>query len=233
MSFVVQPPAPMTLPVQGSTDVFPVSEIFCVGRNYADHTIEMGGDPDREPPFFFIKPRFSLLSDGRDMPYPAFSDDVHHEIELVVAIAKGGRNIAVNEAMSHVFGYGIGIDMTRRDLQGEAKSAGRPWEAGKTFVGAAPCSKLMPIADTGEINSGSIELKINDEVRQQGDVSQMIWKVPEVISGLSELFLLQAGDLIFTGTPAGVGPIQVGDRIQGTIVDLPELSFSVGSSWER
>lgn len=227
MTFAVNPPAPVTLPVAGESLDFPVGEIFCVGRNYADHAIEMGGDPSREPPFFFIKPRFALLQSGDEMEYPSHSGDVHHEVELVVAIGEGGRDIPVEQAMSHVFGYGVGVDMTRRDLQGEAKSAGRPWDAGKSFIGAAPCSAIMPISQCGELSEGKIELLVNGDVRQSGNLNQMIWKVPEVISRLSSLFVLQPGDLIYTGTPAGVGPVSRGDALNGTIDGLPALAFSI------
>ncbi len=230
MSLVFDPPAKPTLPVEGTTDRFPVSEIFCVGRNYADHAIEMGGNPSREPPFFFIKPSFSIQGEGEEMRYPGFSEDVHHEVEMVVALASGGSNVPVEEAMSLVFGYAVGLDMTRRDLQAEAKQKSRPWEAGKTFVHAAPCSAITRIEETGVIESAGINLMINGEVRQTGNVNQMIWKVPEVISRLSELFLLQPGDLIFTGTPAGVGPIARGDSVEASIEGLPQLAFKVSSS---
>lgn len=227
MSYIIDPAPQVTLPVVGESAKFPVNNIYCVGRNYADHAIEMGGDPNREAPFFFMKPAFAVSSNGVEMAYPAHSNDVHHEVELVVALASGGVNISVEKAMELVFGYGVGVDMTRRDQQGEAKEKRRPWEAGKTFYQAAPCSDLISIAATGELNSGDIALSINGEVRQQGDVSQMIWKVAEVISRLSELFYLQAGDLIFTGTPAGVGPVAKGDQIVASVAGLPALSFKV------
>jgi len=207
---------------------FPVNNIYCVGRNYADHAIEMGGDPNREAPFFFMKPAYAVSTNGVNMVYPSHSSDVHHEVELVVALASGGINVTVAEAMSLVFGYAVGVDMTRRDLQSEAKEQRRPWEAGKTFFQAAPCSDLLPVPRTGELNAGGISLSINGEIRQQGDLAQMIWKVPEVISRLSELFFLQPGDLIFTGTPAGVGPIEKGDQVVARVAGLPELSFGVG-----
>ena len=227
MSFVIDPPPQVTVPVSGSDLIFPVNNIYCVGRNYADHTIEMGGDPSREAPFFFMKPAFAISTNGINMAYPEHSNDVHHEVELVVALGIGGVNINVADAMTLVFGYGVGVDMTRRDLQAEAKEKRRPWEAGKTFYQAAPCSDLVPIAKSGELNSGAISLSINGEYRQQGDVNQMIWKVAEVISRLSELFFLQPGDLIYTGTPAGVGPIEKGDDITAKVEGLPELSFQV------
>jgi len=216
------------LPIVGSDYLFPVSQIYCVGRNYADHAVEMGHDPDREEPFFFMKPSYAILNDGEQMEYPSFSTDVHHEVELVIALSKGGRDIGINEAMDLVYGYAVGIDMTRRDLQAEAKKKSRPWESGKSFMHAAPCSAISLIADSGEINFGSITLSINGTEKQRGDINQMIWKVPEIISRLSELFVLSPGDLIFTGTPAGVGPIQVGDKVQAAIENVGEININVG-----
>ncbi len=227
MSFVIDPTPPVTIPVAGVEAVFPVNNIYCVGRNYADHAIEMGGDPNREAPFFFMKPAYAVSTNGVSLSYPSHSIDVHHELEMVVALADGGINVPVNEAMGLVYGYGIGVDMTRRDLQAEAKDKRRPWEAGKTFAQAAPCADLSPVFETGEINSAEIQLTINGEIRQQGNVNQMIWKVDEIISRLSEMFLLQAGDLIFTGTPAGVGPVKKGDDVRATLEGLPELHFKV------
>ena len=227
MSFAIDPITPVTIPIAGVEAVFPVNNIYCVGRNYADHAIEMGGDPNREAPFFFMKPAYAVSTNGVAVSYPSHSKDVHHELEMVVALARGGINVPVNEAMGLVYGYGIGVDMTRRDLQAEAKDKRRPWEAGKTFVQAAPCADLLPISETGEINAAEIQLAINGEVRQQGNVNQMIWKVTEIISRLSEVFLLQAGDLIFTGTPAGVGPVEIGDEVTATLTGLPELNFKV------
>ena len=227
MSFAIDPITPVTIPIAGVEAVFPVNNIYCVGRNYADHAIEMGGDPNREAPFFFMKPAYAVSTNGVAVSYPSHSKDVHHELEMVVALADGGINVPVNEAMGLVYGYGIGVDMTRRDLQAEAKDKRRPWEAGKTFAQAAPCADLLPISETGEINAAEIQLAINGEVRQQGNVNQMIWKVAEIISRLSEVFLLQAGDLIFTGTPAGVGPVEIGDEVTATLTGLPELNFKV------
>jgi fumarylpyruvate hydrolase len=229
MSYVIEPSPLPTLGVKGSSKKFPVSQIYCVGRNYADHAVEMGGDPDREPPFFFMKPGYSVLSQGIEMIYPNLSNDVHHEVELVVALGQGGQDIPVDKAMSLVYGYAVGIDMTRRDLQSEAKDKRRPWEAGKSFLHAAPCSNIAPLELTGEISSAEIFLDINGVPRQSGNVNQMIWKVPEVISRLSELFVLQAGDLIFTGTPAGVGPIERGDRIEAGVATVGTLIVKVAS----
>ena len=230
VTYVFEPRAVVSVPVEGSTDRFPVNNLYCVGRNYADHAIEMGGDPDREAPFFFMKPAFAVLSDGAEMQYPSHSNDVHHEVELVVALHSGATNIPVDRAMSLVYGYGVGVDMTRRDLQGEAKEKSRPWESGKTFLHAAPCSALQRLSEIGQIDEASITLRINGETRQAGSINQMIWKVSEVISRLSELFVLQPGDMIYTGTPAGVGPVRRGDQITAHIDGLPELAFKVSSS---
>ena len=230
MAYEFEPDPPVTLPVRNSERVFPVNNIYCVGRNYADHAIEMGGDPDREPPFFFMKPGYAVLRPGADMIYPGKSKDVHHEVELVVALQSGGQNVPVDKALSHIFGYAVGIDMTRRDLQSEAKDKARPWDAGKAFKHAAPCSEIVPIGISGEINHGEIFLDINSQPRQAGNVNQMIWKVPEVLSRLSELFVLLPGDLIFTGTPAGVGPVTSGDKIEAGIDKVGNLSFRVGSA---
>lgn len=230
MSWIIEPVEQCVLPVAGSESRFPVGNIFCVGRNYADHAVEMGGDPNREPPFFFIKPNFALLPPGWDMTYPGYSDDVHHEVEMVVALGQGGQNISVEDAMQLVFGFAVGLDMTRRDRQAEAKEQRRPWEAGKSFVHAAPCSAITPIARAGRMESAEIRLMINGDLRQVGDVNQMIWKIPEIISRLSELFVLQPGDLIYTGTPAGVGPVQPGDELVATVDGLTELVFRIGSS---
>ncbi|MBI2256490.1 MAG: fumarylacetoacetate hydrolase family protein [Proteobacteria bacterium] len=228
MSDFVFAPAPVpSLPVAGSMAVFPIHRIYCVGRNYADHAIEMGHDPSREPPFFFQKNADSVLPPGSDFPYPSATQDVHHEIELVVALKSGGSNIPVDQALSRVFGYGVGLDMTRRDLQAEAKKAGRPWEVGKAFEHAAPCSGLLPAEKIGHPQKGAIWLKVNGTVRQQGDLNQMIWKVPEMISYLSSLFTLRAGDLIFSGTPAGVGPVVRGDRLEGGIDGIGSLALVV------
>jgi fumarylpyruvate hydrolase len=227
MSFVIDSAPPVTIPVAGVEAVFPVNNIYCVGRNYADHAIEMGGDPNREAPFFFMKPAYAVSTNGVAVSYPSHSMDVHHELEMVVALANGGVDISVDKAMGLVYGYSIGVDMTRRDLQAEAKDKRRPWEAGKTFAQAAPLADLLPISETGEINAAEIQLVINGAVRQQGNVNQMIWKVAEIISRLSEMFLLQAGDLIFTGTPAGVGPVEIGDEVNATLTGLPELNFKV------
>ena len=212
-----------SLPVTGSDLRFPVGRIYCVGRNYADHAREMGHDPDREPPFFFMKPANSIVQDGSTIAYPVQTKDVHHEIEMVVAIAKGGNNIPVEKALEHVWGYGVGLDMTRRDIQGEAKKMGRPWEMGKSFDESAPITALRPVSATGHPAKGAIWLKVNGQVKQQGDINQMIWSVAEQIAYLSGLVTLQPGDLIFSGTPAGVGPIKAGDKLEGHVDGVGDL----------
>jgi fumarylpyruvate hydrolase len=209
--------------VEGSDARFPVGRIYCVGRNYADHAREMGHDPDREPPFFFMKAANSIVQNNATIGYPVGTRDVHHEIEMVVAIAKGGKNIPVDKALEHVFGYGVGLDMTRRDIQGEAKKMGRPWEMGKSFDESAPVTALRPATKAGHPAKGAIWLKVNGQVKQQGDLAMQIWAVPEQISYLSSLITLQPGDLIFSGTPAGVGPIKAGDKLEGHVDGVGDL----------
>ncbi|HWI80128.1 MAG TPA: fumarylacetoacetate hydrolase family protein [Ramlibacter sp.] len=212
-----------SLPVEGSDARFPVGRIYCVGRNYADHAREMGHDPDREPPFFFMKAANSVVESGSTIAYPVGTKDVHHEIEMVVAIGKGGKNIPVEKALEHVWGYAVGLDMTRRDLQGEAKKMGRPWEMGKSFDESAPISPLRPASKIGHPAKGAIWLKVNGQVKQQGDLAMQIWSVPEQINYLSNLITLQPGDLIFSGTPAGVGPVKAGDKLEGHVDGVGEL----------
>lgn len=224
--YVIGPPHIPALPVRGDSGLFPVHRVYCVGRNYAAHAVEMGHDPDKEPPFFFQKNPDNLLV-GKDFPYPPLSSDVHHEIELVVALEHGGSDIAVGEALNHVFGYGVALDMTRRDLQGEAKKMGRPWDVGKAFDFSAPCGELVRASDIGHPESGSITLHVNGDLHQQGDLNQMIWKVPEIISILSGLFTLAPGDLIMSGTPSGVGAVQRGDHLQGQIENIGDLELKV------
>lgn len=227
MKYVFPPAEQVALPVRGCDAAFPVHRIYCVGRNYAAHAIEMGHDPDREPPFFFQKNPDNVLLEGQDFPYPSKTSEVHHEIELVVALKSGGDNIPVERALDCVFGYGIALDMTRRDLQGEMKKLGRPWEIGKAFEHSAPCTGLLPVDLIGHPDHGAIWLRINGDIRQQGDLNQMIWKVPEMISYLSELFTLKAGDIILTGTPSGVGPVQRGDKLHGHVEGVGDLSVVV------
>ena len=224
----VFPHAPLpTLAVVGSDALFPVHRIYCVGRNFADHAVEMGHDPDKEPPFFFQKNPDALVPVGEDFRYPPATEDVHHEVEMVVALGQGGSNIPVEEALGCVFGYAIGLDMTRRDLQGEAKKLGRPWETGKAFEGSAPCGPIQPVSRVGHPVEGGIRLAVNGDIRQNGDLNQMIWKVPEMIAYLSRFFDLKPGDLIFAGTPAGVGAVVRGDEMVGRIDGLGEISFKV------
>jgi len=212
-----------SLPVAGSELRFPVGRIYCVGRNYADHAREMGHDPNREPPFFFMKPANSIVQNNATLAFPVSTKEVHHEIELVVAIGTGGKNIPVEKSLEHVWGYGVGLDMTRRDLQGEAKKAGRPWEMGKAFDESAPCTALKPAAKIGHPAKGAIWVKVNGQTKQQGDLAQQIWNVPEQIAYLSKMVTLQPGDLIFTGTPAGVGPVNPGDKLEGHIDGVGDL----------
>jgi len=225
-SLVVNPPPAVTLPVAGSDQVFPVRRVYCIGRNYAAHAIEMGHDPNREPPFFFQKNPDNLYV-GDTFPYPAQTKDVHHEIELVVALKSGGTNIPVASALDHVWGYAVGLDMTRRDLQGIAKDMGRPWEIGKAFEKSAPVTALRPASEIGHPASGLVQLKVNGKPRQAGDLNQMIWKVPEMIAYLSDYFELAAGDVIMTGTPAGVGPVVAGDVMEGSVEGVGTLTVSV------
>jgi fumarylpyruvate hydrolase len=217
-----------TLPIRGSDKLFPVHRIYCVGRNYAEHAIEMGHDPNREAPFFFQKNPDTLVPSGGTFPYPDASKDVHHELEMVVALKSGGKDIARDKALGHVFGYAVGLDMTRRDLQGEAKKLGRPWEVGKAFESAAPCSEIVQASAIGHPAQGAVWLEVNGEPRQKGDLNQLIWKVPEMIAYLSGLFELRAGDLIFSGTPAGVGPVKRGDVLHGGVDGVGELKVTVG-----
>jgi len=223
--FVITTPPTPAIPVAGG-GAFPVRRVYCIGRNYAAHAVEMGHDPDREPPFFFQKNPNNLDASG-EFPYPAQSEDVHHEAELLVALKSGGTNIKLEDALNHVWGYAPSLDMTRRDLQGQAKKMGRPWEIGKAFELSGPVGPLQSAADVGHLDAGLIELKVNGDVKQTGDMNQMIWKVPEMISYLSDYFELAAGDVIMAGTPSGVGPIQRGDEMVLTIQGLDELTVKV------
>ena len=225
-NYAIQPSELIALQVAGSDMLFPVHRVYCIGRNYAAHAIEMGHDPDREPPFFFQK-NPDNLDPSMVFPYPAQSSDVHHEVELAVALNSGGSNISVDAALEHVFGYALSLDMTRRDLQGVAKKLGRPWETGKAFERSAPIGPIHPAADTGLLETGRIALSVNGIVRQEGDLSQMIWKIPEIISHLSEFFELSAGDVILTGTPSGVGPVQKGDVMNLFIEGLDAMDVVV------
>jgi fumarylpyruvate hydrolase len=226
-AYVIDPPIVPSLPVVGDARRFAVNRIYCVGRNYADHAREMGHDPDREPPFFFMKPANSIVADGKDMQYPNLSNDVHHEIEMVVAIGKGGVNIPADKALEHVYGYGVGLDMTRRDLQGEAKKMGRPWDTGKAFDQSAPCAAITPAAQFGHPNKGVVKLLVNGEVRQEGNLNQLIWNIPDTIAYLSTLFTLEPGALIMSCTPAGVGPVTKGDVLEGSVEGLTPLKIKI------
>lgn len=226
VDYVIAPPATVAIPVRGKSAFFPVRRIYCIGRNYAAHAVEMGHDPDREPPFFFQKNPDNLDVSGV-FPYPPHSADVHHEVELAVALKSGGVDIPVETALDHVYGYATCIDMTRRDLQGEAKKLGRPWEIGKAFERSAPITPLAAAEEVGHPSRGRIELRVNGALRQEGDLSQMIWKVPEMIAYLSDYFALAAGDIILSGTPAGVGPVVRGDTMEARIDGLDPLTVKV------
>ncbi|MGH8168348.1 MAG: fumarylacetoacetate hydrolase family protein [Woeseiaceae bacterium] len=215
------------VPVSGSDEAFPVRRIYCVGRNYAAHARESGGDPDREAPFYFMKPADALMPNDSSIPYPPRTSNLHHEIELVVAIGSGGKDIPVEGAPAHVFGYAVGIDLTRRDLQTEAKNAGRPWDTAKGFDHSAPVSAIHTVAEVGHPASGRIWLEVNGELRQDGDLGELIWSVPEAIAELSTLFALAPGDLIFTGTPAGVGPLVPGDVVTGGVEAVDEIRIEI------
>jgi fumarylpyruvate hydrolase len=226
MTYAFAPSRQPALPIKGSDLLFPVHRIYCVGRNYAEHAREMGSDPDREPPFFFQKNPDNLLTSS-ELPYPPQTSDLHFEIELVVALHSGGVDIKVSEALSHVYGYAVGLDMTRRDLQNAAKKTGRPWEVGKAFEHSAPCTPIVPSKSIGHPERGAIWIDVNGERRQTGDLSQMIWNIPNQIAFLSGLFKLAPGDLIFTGTPAGVGSTKRGDRLHGHIDGVGDLEIVV------
>jgi fumarylpyruvate hydrolase len=221
------PPTTPAVAIKGRADHFPVHRIYCVGRNYADHVREMGADPKNEPPIFFAKPADAVVPNNARIPYPSRTRNFHHEIELVVAIGKGGRDIAAAQALDHVYGYAVGNDLTRRDLQSEAKDNGRPWDTSKGFDRSAVISAITPAAQSGHLRSGRIWLKVNGQLRQQSDLSELIWSVPEIIAELSTFFELQPGDLIYTGTPAGVGALKPGDRIEGGIDGLDELITTI------
>jgi len=226
MSFVFTPPAQPAVPVVGTDGLFPVHRIYCVGKNYAAHAREMGSDPDREPPCFFMKPADGVVLDGK-VPYPPATRNFHYEGELVIAIGKDGKDINPENALDHVFGYALGLDMTRRDLQKQSGALGQPWDTGKSFDHCAPLSAIRPVAASGHFASGSIQLWLNDELRQEGDFRDLIWANHEIISTLSRLYTLRAGDLIFTGTPAGVGAVVAGDRIRLQIERLGELNVTI------
>lgn len=227
MPFVVDPPRQASVAVASADARFPVRRIFCVGRNYADHVREMGNDPKSEPPIFFTKPADAVTDDGAAIAYAMLTSNLHFEVELVVAIGAGGANIAAASALDHVWGYGVGCDLTRRDLQAAAKKGGAPWDAAKAFDESAPTGALTPATVSGHLRAGAIRLSVNDETKQTGDLSEMIWSVPEIIAELSRAWALKPGDLIFTGTPSGVGPLQRGDAVLCEIAGLVPLRFTI------
>lgn len=224
--YAIETPPIVALPIVSSDALFPVRRVYCIGRNYAAHAIEMGHDPDREPPFFFQKNPSNLDPSG-EFPYPPHTSDVHYEVEVAVMLKSGGTNISVEDAESHIFGYALSLDMTRRDLQGAQKKMGRPWEIGKAFERSAPVGPIHRVSETGLLNSGAIALKVNGETKQEGDLNQMIWKTAEMISYLSEYFELAAGDVILSGTPAGVGPIVKGDVMEVSAAGLGSMEIPV------
>lgn len=224
--FVIETPPIASIAVAGTDAVFPVRRVYCIGRNYAAHAVEMGHDPDREPPFFFQKNPNNLDASGK-FPYPPHTSDVHHEIELLIALKSGSTNIPIDQALDHVFGYALSLDMTRRDLQGEAKKLGRPWEIGKAFERSAPVGPIHRVSDIGHPENGHVTLKVNGDLRQDGDLNQMIWKVPEMISYLSEYFELAPGDVILSGTPAGVAAVVTGDRMECSIKGVGSMVINV------
>jgi fumarylpyruvate hydrolase len=221
------PPARTSVAISGSDERFPVRRIFCIGRNYADHVREMGGDPKSDPPIYFTKPADAVVASGSNVPYPPRSGNVHHEVELVVALKSGGSEIAEEQALSQVFGYAVGNDLTRRDLQNDSRARGLPWDMSKGFDASAQMGALTPADRFGVPGAQSIWLQVNGEQRQRSQLSQMIWSVPEIISGLSTYVTLQPGDLIFTGTPDGVGPLVRGDAVRAGIDGLDELEFRI------
>lgn len=227
MPFAFSPQPVPSVAIQDAATRFPVHRIYCVGRNYAEHAREMGSDPVREPPFFFSKPSDAIAPNNFTLPYPARTNNFHHEVELVVAIGKAGRNIATSDALNFVFGYAVGNDLTRRDLQKLAKDAGKPWDVSKGFDFSAPIGAIR-VASLGHIDDAAIALRVNGETRQQSNVADMIWSVPEIIAELSTYFELQAGDLIFTGTPAGVSALKSGDHIEASIAGLETLHTTIG-----
>ena len=231
MSFVFAPAAPVAVPIAASQDSFPVRRVYCVGRNYAAHAREMGFDPDREPPFFFCKPADAVVpvAEGStlSLPYPPETSNLHYEIELVAAIGKGGANISADDALQHVWGYAVGLDMTRRDLQMKMREAGRPWELGKAFDQSAPIGPLHPAQSVNGIERAGIWLQVNGADRQRSDVGKLIWSIAETIAYLSKYFRLEAGDLIYTGTPEGVGPVVRGDTMVGGVDGLGTLSVQM------
>lgn len=227
MSYVIDPPRIVSLPVIGSSARFPVHRIYCIGRNYAEHAREMGASVDRSQPLFFCKPADAIVTDGGDVAYPPATTDLHHEVEMIVALARGGRDIAVDRALECVYGYGVGLDLTRRDLQAAAKAKGMPWDSAKAFDQSAPVSALQRAADIGHPREARLTLTVNANVRQQADISEMIFSVPEIIHELSKLWELAPGDLIFTGTPSGVAALQRGDRVRAELEGIAAMEARI------
>jgi fumarylpyruvate hydrolase len=225
--YVITPPPQPAIAAAGSDKVFPVRRIWCVGRNYVEHIREMGQD-ERLPPFYFAKPADAVVPDGATVPYPSLTKDMHHEVELVVALKSGGRNIKVDKALDTIWGYGVGIDLTRRDLQIASRNQQRPWEIGKAFDASAPCGPLRPAAEIGHPGKGRITLKCNGKIRQDGDLNQMIWNTPEIIANLSEMVELVPGDIIMTGTPSGVAATVAGDKLECEIEGVGKLTVTIG-----
>ncbi|MGH8597892.1 MAG: fumarylacetoacetate hydrolase family protein [Gammaproteobacteria bacterium] len=226
-SFVFEPGSVPSIPIVGQKSRFPVHRVYCVGRNYAAHAREMGKDPEKEPPFFFLKPADAIVPNGGRVHYPPGTSNLHHEIELVVALHREDRNIAPARALEYVYGYAVGLDMTRRDLQFAARDLGRPWDFGKAFDESAPITAIHPVASHGHHSKGRIQLDVNGHTRQQADIADMIWNVPDTIAYLSQYYLLKPGDLIFTGTPAGVGAVQRGDKLVGRVEGLADLIVEI------
>jgi len=227
MNYLFDPPPVPSLPIQGSDQRFPIRRVFCIGRNYAEHAREMGAAPETGMPMFFCKPADAVVSDGADVPYPPATTELHHEVELVVALARGGRDIAAEDAMGTIFGYGVGVDLTRRDLQRQVKGKGHPWEIAKSFDHSAPISALRPAADAGIDGHTVLRLEVNGERRQQATLGEMTHSVAQIIAALSTLFELKAGDLLFTGTPAGVGALQRGDHVRAELVGVATLDTRI------
>jgi fumarylpyruvate hydrolase len=226
-TFVIDAPETPSIPVIGQKGRFPVRRIYCVGRNYAAHAREMGKDPEKEPPFFFLKPADAIVPEGGNVHYPPGTQNLHHEIELVVALHRGGNAIPAARALDHVYGYAVGLDMTRRDLQMQARDLGRPWDFGKAFDESAPITAIYPVSSHGHHSAGAITLAVNGELKQSGDLKDMIWNVPDTIAFLSSYYTLKPGDLIFTGTPAGVGAVKQGDVLVGAVQGLAELKVTI------
>lgn len=229
MDYAVQVPEVLAVPVDGSSSPFPVRRIYCVGRNYLEHIREMKESDERDPPFFFQKPRDAVVLSGQVVPYPPQTDDFQFEVELVVAIGKAGRAVSKEKALEHIFGYAVGFDMTRRDRQRESGKNGLPWEIGKSFDASAPCGPLRTVAQIGHIQGGRIAVSVNGHIKQDSLIEKMIWNVPEIVSNLSHLYDLAQGDLIFTGTPAGVAPVLTGDVLRGTVQGLSDLEITIGA----